>query len=320
MAFVLVDLVVESVIRDGLANINKNPDLIDDVFASFLENYNIRKYGQEELDRLKDFIVNKQVRVVHSFGEVDAKVPSFSIQLGNDADAKREAVLSDFMGQEDTPFEDGSQEQIDTILVANGDVLSYEPNSGKLNFDLAVDLSDVTKNKKLVNADGEWVIIGPVINNMTERAVFIEKNQTIDISKPMNVVSQLDFTRKEINGIHSDVSILIGCHSKDALLTKYLYVLLKYFILSRKPDLIKRCFIASSFTGSDFTRNLEIKGDMVYTRFMTITGKTEDNWNGADVELFDDLQVQIAVPGDEATAEDLDRENSSVTVSTTLKC
>lgn len=320
MSFVLPDLVVESVIRDGLANITKNPTIIDNVFASLLANYNMRKYGARELERLREFITKNQIKVVHSFGEVDGKVPCFSIQLGQDVDAKREARLGDFDGEMIEQFAEDSDEFQETILVANQTPIAYEATSGKLSFGLTVDLGEVTKNKKFVNADGEFIIVGPVINTMTERAVFLEKGLDIDLAKPGSILSQLDFKQYEINGVHSDVSILVGVHSKDALTTKYMYVLLKYFLLSRKPDLIKRCFITSSFQGSDFTRNMEIRGDMVYTRFMTITGKTEDNWRGDEVELFDDLTVQVGVPGNEATTEDLDKETQTIVVSENLKC
>jgi len=322
MSFVLADLVVESVIRDGLANITKNPTIIDSVFGTLTANYNMRKYGAKELDRLRTFISEKQIKVVHSFGEIDTKVPCFSIQLGNDIDAKREARLGDFDGELIEAFEEDSDEYQDTILVANQIPTAYDSTSGRLSFDLSVDLSEVSKNKKFVNADGEFIIVGPVINTMAERSVFLQKDLSIDLAKPGSILSQLNYKQTEVNGVHSDVSILVGIHSKDALTTKYMYILLKYFMLSRKSDLIKRCFIASSFQGSDFTRNMEIKGDMVYTRFFTVTGKIEDSWRGDEVELFDQLQVQVGVGSDEASAEDLDLEDSSVTVSENpkLKC
>jgi len=320
MSFVLPDLVIESVIRDGLANINKNPTIINNIFESLLANYNLRKYGEKELNRLREFVVKKQIKVVHSFGEIDTNVPCYSIQLGNDIEAKREARLGDFDGEVTELFAEDSDEFQQTILVANQTPIKYEATSGKLSFDLSVDLGQVTKNKKFVNADGEFIIVGAVINNMTERAIFLEKNLTIDVAKPGSILSQLNFKQYEINGIHSDVSILVGVHSKDALTTKYMYILLKYFISSRKSDLAKWCFITSSFQGSDFTRNMEIRGDMVYTRFMTVTGKVEDNWRGDEVELFDDLNIQVGVPGDQATTEDLGLENASIKVSKDLKC
>tara|TARA_R110000868_G_C10973188_1_gene771466 strand:+ start:17248 stop:18210 length:963 start_codon:yes stop_codon:yes gene_type:complete len=320
MSFTLPDLVIESVIRDGLANIANNPDIMDDIFGSLLAKYNMRKYGQAELVRLKAFITGKEINVVHSFGEIGANVPCFSVQLGNDMEAKQQASLGDHHGEEQNYFDVGSDEFNETILVANQTPISYDINSGKLSFNPAVDFSEVTTNKKFVNADGEFIITGPVIKTATEKAIFLTKGQAIDIAKAGSILSQLNYTQNEINGVFSDTQILIGIHSKEALITKYMYVLLKYFLVSRKADLINRCFIASSFQGSDFTRNMEMQGDMVYTRFMTASGKIEDSWDGADVQLFDDLQVTVGVPGDEATSEDLDIENNSVVVSTTLKC
>lgn len=316
MSFILPDLVVESVIRDGLANLVNNPTIIDNIFASLTRNYAMKKYGNNELIRIKNYIAKKQIKVVHSFNLVDMNVPCFSIQLGQDMEDKKLARLDDLDGETIDYFEEDSEEYQDTILVVNKTPVSYDTNSGKLIFDSSVDLSEVTKNKKYVNADGEFVIVGPVLKD-TEKAIFLEKGLDIDVSKPGSILSQLNYTQTEERGVHSDVQLLIGVHTKDALTTKYLYVLLKYFILSRKESEENRGFILGSYSGSDFTRDMKIKGDIVYTRFLTVSGKTEDSWNGDEVELFDDLQVTVGVPKDEATTEDLDKTGDSIIVSET---
>ena len=83
---------------------------------------------------------------------------------------------------------------------------------------------------------------------------------------------------RDQNIIHANTTINIGIHTKEQLLTKYLYNITKYFILSAKEDLIRQNFIIATFRGSDFTRDASWQGDHVYTRFLNISGKTEDSW------------------------------------------
>ena len=105
---------------------------------------------------------------------------------------------------------------------------------------------------------------------------------------------------RDENTIHANTVINVGIHTKEQLLTKYLYHITKYFILSAKEDLIRQNFIIATFRGSDFTRDAAWQGDHVYTRFLNISGKTEDSWVNLDeiVVQLEEVGVQIFVPQD----------------------
>lgn len=312
MSFIMPDLVIEATIRDGLADLAKNPERINNIFESLLLPYNKRKYGSRELQRLRKMVEKEQINVVHSFGEVTTKVPCFSIQLGADTEAKNLARLGDFEEDKRETFTDPSDLQ-DLVVIDSFIAQSYDSNSGQVFVDDSVDLSDVHANLLFIDGSGtEFVIKSGVSNQAGNKFFTIDKNQTPDINDFVTIKSSLDFEQFEINGVTSDINILVGVHSKNALTTKYMYILLKYFMLSRKRDMIKRCFIVSSHSGSDFTRNMEYQGDMVFTRFMTVTGKIEDSWRGDEVDLIDDIRVEALVPQDQATAEDLDSEDLTI--------
>ena len=105
---------------------------------------------------------------------------------------------------------------------------------------------------------------------------------------------------RDENTIHANTVINVGIHTKDQLLTKYIYHITKYFILSAKEDLIRQNFIIATFKGSDFSRDAGWAGDHVYTRFLNISGKTEDSWINLDeiVVQLEEVGVQIFVPQD----------------------
>ena len=103
---------------------------------------------------------------------------------------------------------------------------------------------------------------------------------------------------RDENTIHANTTINVGIHTKEQLLTKYLYHIAKYFVLSAKEDLIRQNFIIATFKGSDFMRDASWQGDHVYTRFLNISGKTEDSWVNLDeiVVQLEEVGVQVFVP------------------------
>jgi hypothetical protein len=311
MPFILPELLIESVIRDGLANITLTPAVLDDVFGSLVKNYNIRKYGQAEINKIKTLITTKQIPVVHNLADVRAHNQSFSIQLGMDTEDQSHAMLDDFSEDMVVPMT-SAQDLQDLILVENVVGISYNPNSGQILIDNSTDLTNAHKNNIFVDASNIEFKISTVIKDGSDKSIYIDKNQVVDLSDFGTIKSAINYRQYEEKTVVSDEQLIIGVHAKDALTTKYLYVILKYILVSRKYDLIRRGFAVSSYSGSDFTRDLEFQGDHVYSRFLTITGKIEESWRANEVIPFDELNVQVLVPKDEATAEDLGQDNSTI--------
>lgn len=313
MSFILPDLIIESVIRDGIANITKNPSIVDNIFASLNAPYNRRKYGTREIEKIKKLITENQIKVVHSFNQINANVPCYSIQLGSDIEDRRLAHLEDFEADVRESLTDPS-ELADLTVLSNVAAISYDIRTGKVLIPDAFNLSVIYPGLIMVDASGNEFQVKPGVSNTTgNKFILLEKGlDSVDLSSEIYFKSSLNYRQYEINSVMGDVQIMIGVHTKDALTTKYLYILLKYFLLSRKKDLIQRCFIVSTWNGSDFTRDFEYQGDMIYTRFLTASGKVEDSWRGDEVELVDQVQITTLVPKDEATAEDLGMENQTV--------
>ncbi len=294
VGFVLPELILESIIRDGIQNVKNNNDIIDSVFAQLTRAYNTQKYGTNELARIKTMINKVEIPVVYTYSEVDAKSPCFSIMLGTDDEEKRRAHLNDHY--EELVEQIADTEQLAALVrVADLVVTGYNAKSGKVDVDPDTDLSNIYKGLIYVDeASTEHDILGGISNETGNKFFFIGKNEDVAFGgeTPGSIKSSLDYEVTEIKGVTDEVKLIIGCHSKDALTTKYLYILLKYFILSRKADLISRGFVTSTFNGSDFSRNQEYTGDKVFTRFATFTGKHDDTWRSDLVELIDNVIVE----------------------------
>ena len=289
--FILPELVIESLIRDGLKNVQDDPTIIDSIFSQLTRSYNTRKYGTPEIDKIKQLIL-KEVAVVFSYHEVDQKPLSISIMVGSDTEHKPRAHLDDFYEEVQTELVD--TEELEALhRVENINVLSYNQLTGQIIVADSTDLSPAYRYMIFVDASGtEFQIEGGICNDIGNKSFFIQKLAEVDFSTATSYIkSSLDYKRHEVRGVSGDTTLVLGCHSKDALTTKYLYILLKYFILSRKHDMIKRCMYLASYSGSDFGRDSQFLGDQVFTRFLTITAKVDDTWRSDQVVLIDNIEV-----------------------------
>lgn len=317
MSFTMPDLVIESILREGFMALKRKPELIDDVFASLTKTYADKKYGQKELQRIKDAIQKRDWGFVHSFGEVEANLPCVSIQLGNESEDKGTAHLEDFEADVTEDITD-PEELAGLVKISNIQPLSYDELSGTIYLDNSVNLTNVYPNLLYVDASGvEHKIIGGIDNTSGQKQIVVEPMSEVDISDEGFIKSSINYKQYTQRGVHNDVQILLGIHTKDALLTKYFYILVKYFLLSRKKDMVDRCFIVSSYQGSDFTRNLKYEGDIVFTRFLTVTGKIQDTFRSDQGDIFDNVEVITKVPKDTATTEDLGLQDQTVQVGET---
>jgi hypothetical protein len=303
MGFNIPELIVESIIRDGIQNVRNNPSIIDDVFTQLTRAYNSAKYGATEIAKIKTMMTAKEFPVVYSYSDVEAHNFCFSIVVGNDDEDKRRAHLNDDYGSE-TDFLVDPADIAALTVIPNIQPTAYDPISGKVSIPDSVDLTNAFRGLVYVDDQGtEHTIVGGIDNTPGQRNFFVPKQDEVSILAPGYIKSPLDYTVSEIRGVTSDIQLVIGVHAKDALTVKWLYILLKYFVLSRKFDLISRGIYVASYHGSDFNRNQEYLGDRVFTRFWTLTGKVDDTWRSDLVELIDRVIID-GTPVDGLPTED----------------
>lgn len=312
MGFKMPELIVESVIRDGLKSLRNDPDQLDDVLEIMEADFASTKYGKKEINKIKNFFQTKEVKVVHAFHQVPAAIPCFSIQLNSDAEAADLAHLDDYEEERIEPETD-PEDIANRIIVASLTPDSYDVNTGLLRIPDSVDLSNVGVNHIFVDAGkAEHSITGALDNRIGLKKFGIAKGSTVTLGGG-SIKSSIDYKQFEGRGVIDNEQLLLGIHTDEPLLTKYLYTILKYVLQSRKLDLIIRGFKRITFSGSDFTRNLDYN-EPVFSRFLTLTGITENDWKAQEITPIENVQVTVLVEKDEATTEQLGLENSSLQV------
>jgi len=104
MGFIFTDLVVETVLREGLENF-KNPLNIDArlavLYDQLKESFLNTEYGQAELDRFKTFLTDNKIDIVQSYRLIQERIPCISINSSNAAENTGRAFIGDYTGDVD---------------------------------------------------------------------------------------------------------------------------------------------------------------------------------------------------------------------------
>lgn len=315
MSFQIPDLIIESVLRDGFEAARRDPSILDDVFAQLknLSPLMNRKYGQKEIRKIKDWFANKEVSIVQAFSQVVDNLPCISIQLIDDTESIKYAHLDDFEDDVQQTFTD--PEKLAGLVILSGfTVDSYDELSGTLYVPDTVDLSKIHANHIYVDKNGdEFPIVGSIVNEDGAKQFGIKPLSEPDISGTGEIKSSLDFEQWEKRGNIEDQKMLLGIHTEERLLTIYLYILVKYILNSRKKDVITRGLQLPTYSGSDFTRNLDYV-EPVFSRYLTVSGIVQNDWISDKVTPIDLVEVDVKVDKDQLNTEQINRTDQTVTV------
>ena len=314
MGFKMPDLIVEACLRDGFRNARRNPEIVDDVFEDLTRAYASKKYGEAEITRIKNLLTEKEVSVVHAFNLVPANLPCISLQLADDRENEARAHMGNFTGMREvaktTPADLAA-----LVIVSAFTPTSYDTLSGAVRVGDDVNLASAYANLLFVDAAGtEHQILGGIVNDTGAKQFVIAAGADVDLGAGAEIKSSIDYYLQKRNGNIEQTQIIIGIHTKEPLTTKYLYILVKYFILSRRADLIRRGLQISTYQGSDFNRDLNYSADAVYTRFFHITATQQNIWTQDLVQLVDNVQVTVKVAKDRLGNADLGLTNATVQV------
>jgi len=101
--FIFVDLVLETIISEGLDDMRNNlDDRLNIIFAQLKESYLNAEYGQTELNRFKTFLTNETIQIVHSYRQIEQRLPCIYIQPVGGGEQEPKSFINDYSGDTDT--------------------------------------------------------------------------------------------------------------------------------------------------------------------------------------------------------------------------
>lgn len=103
MGYTFGDLVIESVIREGLEDIRTNANArLPVIYSQLLSTFLSANYGQGEIERFKSYLLNEKIDIVFSYRDISARIPCICIQpIAGQEDVPR-SFFGNFSGQVDT--------------------------------------------------------------------------------------------------------------------------------------------------------------------------------------------------------------------------
>lgn len=309
MSLSLSDLAVEQIIRDGFQYARNNPSVFSDIFGRLLV---FSKFGQKEIDKIVTlFTTGPDVFITKNFPLNAEQLPCVSIQIMTDVENQPETALDDFLEETIVPYTT-PQQLASTIILGNVTPLSYTAASGYLQFSNTVNLANIYPNQLFVDSLGNtYVVQGVDTSNGNNAVVLLPNLNPGPALGAGSFKTSINYSQYEERMVIDKEQILVGIHTLDRLTTIYLYNIVKYFILSRKFDLMNYGMINPTFSGSDFNREMQYT-EPVFSRFITITSITENSWRSTQVTPIESAIMQAEVQQDVATAADIGSVNASI--------
>lgn len=273
------DVIIRTALVAAIADLRANPWLLDYVFASLpRDDMTMKDYGEKEVQRAKEWFMKTNIPVYMAPRLDEAKIPCISIKLmessedivtlgdihyqeKEDNDSQWPALTASFTPERynsATGIMVVSQQVQDALVIAPGMVVV--DNIGKAHEILEV------------NADGSFTIPQGTVADF--------RNSVIKGAKPSYV------TRLESVGYREVYQIGVHVSGEPVYLT-WLHSIIVFILLRYKQTLLEaRGLERTVFSSSDFDKNDMFEAEMVFSRYISMTGYVRQYWpKGSEPKL-----------------------------------
>ena len=274
------DVVIRKALLQGLDNLYNNPELLDDIFQSLVEDELTRdEYGAKQVDIAKKWFLDTNIPVMMNFRVAEQAMPCIAISLQESVEAEQTHGDVHYVPQQET---EGDW----PALTDKFNPVRYSPTSG-----IMVLPADVMGNQLvapgmfIVNCNGQKFMI---IENLGDDEIALAPRTFGDFtdivirgSRPRYVttIESLSFKETYQIGIHvmSEPSHLL-----------FLHAIVKFILLKYKQDLLEsRGFERSAISSTDFRRNMEFDVEEAFSRYINITGYVRESWPKTKKPMID---------------------------------
>lgn len=295
------DIIIRSALLEGIADLRRNPWLLQYVFASLkYDDLTSRVYGQKEIDQAAKWFMATEIPIFMSARVDKSKFPCVSISQVDSSET--ELTLADVHYK---PSEDNDLQNPPLTAV-------FAPVSFVSSTGVMIVPDSVTAN--LILAPGMVIYDdtgrGHPILEVTDRSTFsISAGVTNSFSHAV-IKGAAPSRIATLESVKERETYQIGCHVQgEPVHLTYLHSIIKFIIFRYRQDLFEaRGFERSTSHSSDFSRNAFFDAELVFTRSITLTGTVTQVWPKlVSDKITGVVGVPIAVQvGDAADAPDPD--------------
>lgn len=289
------DVIIREAILRGLQDIRLEPWLIDDIFSQFKHPALSQKYGDKEIQNAKDWFSANQIEVNLRYRNDKDQFPCVTIALGSSVEKDDLKTLGDLTAEVETLLPETINKPIKYIL-APFVPESYDQQSGELKVPSNISMRGVRPGQILVDpTNGSGVVIQGVQGN----TILLEEGLDLELTKAGVVPKfQIYKARRESSKFQENYSI--GCHVHgDPSTLLWLHSIVCYSLLRYRESLLEgMCFDISSFSSTDLAPNQNFEGpggEMVFSRYINLTGQVENSWLKSPQRIIEAVEVEEVV-------------------------
>jgi hypothetical protein len=285
------DAIIKAAVELGLDDLRKNPWLVEDIFSDFIENPILaQKYGMKEIQNAKDFLMNNKIHIFMSHRLDKEEFPAITIALGDSSEDKSLATL----GDQSADIEDMDAEDIGRpiqYIVKPFEIVNYNQAAGVITIPSDPNFKYINEGMLLVESStgNAWVIRGKKSGNR----VIIDAGTELDGDK-FGIAPKYQLYRARRERIISQETYNIGCHVHgDPSTLLFLFGFVKYCLLRYREGLLEaNNFQLSNLSCTDLIKNSAFQAENVYSRFITLSGQTEESWIKTPYRIIEAVGIQ----------------------------
>lgn len=290
------DVIIRSALTAAIADLRANPWLLDYVFASLPQDtLTWKEYGEKSVQQAKQWFLrtNIPVKVVPVLNELT--VPCVTISLISSSEVTQESTIGDVHSE--------SSEQTTSPWPALTPIfapVSYNQSTGIMVVPTLPEDIYPAPGMYLVDKVGRYHEVLEVLDSTTlkiQPGTVADFRETILKSGRAGFVANIEsssFREAYRVGVHvgGDPAPLVWLHS---IVT---FILMRY----KEALLEARGFERSTHSSSDFQRDSQFETEMVFSRYIELTGYVRQYWPKAIASPIDAVVMDpIRVSGENAS-------------------
>lgn len=296
MGIFQTDLIFFTAIQSALADIRKNLYLVDDMYACLLSDPLLyEKYGQKELEKLKNFIKNVNIEVSISHRIEQAKFPAIAIELGSGNEDVNKAALGDSFGASFVEPESlGGAYDTPYIILGPVTPISYDATSKVITFDDNVDLSSIFPGQYVFDEiNRKSYLIEEVDTRTLKISAGVQPNLTNMTVRPTQS-NNISVVKRSI-WVWESVTLVYA--STDATELLYLHTLMIYILGRYKKTLFENRNFAVSTIGYGPVERLTLDSDpnIAWMRSISVRGRVEHSWIESTLPIIDGIAETVKI-------------------------
>jgi hypothetical protein len=292
------DIIIRSAIVAAIADLRANPWLLDYVFSSLpKDTLTMRDYGEQEVEQAKKWFLATDIPVVMSTRMDDVKLPCISIALLESSEA--ESTLGDVHYQ--------TAEAVESAwpVIAEFRPSSYNASTGVVTLPVKMNRSfPLFPNMVVLDAIGKAHVIKEVLDDSSFR---ITPGTVADFSLA-RLKAEKPQMYAQLESLSFKETYHLGCHAQsEPVHLTYLHSILVFVLLRYKQALLEaRGFERSVISSSDMNFNPNFENEVVYSRFINVSGFVRQYWPKLIKERVLGIDTQIqAIKGGKISGVDV---------------